>query len=140
VEIAISKIDSSRSLSNNRSSAFSDSSSIFSSFFSRVSQHEEEYRAQSLWLWCWMFPWKMSYQHPMWIKKVTLTCEVLAIPDATSMWMWNILMIENHIVGEPLPTCFPCMFSKKNDAVVVAPIQNLEATPLMDFFTNQICR
>ena len=58
VEIAISKIDSSRSLSNNRSSAFSDSSSIYSSFFSRVSQHEEEYRAQSLWLWCWMFPWK----------------------------------------------------------------------------------
>ena len=43
-------------------------------------------------------------------------------------------MIENHIVGEPLPTCFPCMFSKKNDAVVVALIQNLGATPLMDFF------
>ena len=32
------------------------------------------------------------------------------------------------------------MFSKKNDAVVVALIQNLEAMPRMEFFTNRICQ
>jgi len=56
--------------------------------------------------------------------------------------MWNVLLIENHIVGEPLLAYFyfPRMFSKKNDAVAVALIQNLEATPRMEFFTNRICQ
>ena len=102
VKIAIDKIDSSWSLSNNRSSAFSDSSSIFPLFFFQEfpnMKNSTTLRVFDCGVGC--FPEKMSCQHPMWIKKVTLTCEVLVIPDATSMW--NILFIENHNIGESLP-------------------------------------
>jgi hypothetical protein len=64
-------------------------------------------------------------------KRVMFICEVLVIPGATSMW--NILLIENLPIGELLPACFLHMFSKENEGVVAALIQNLGAKPRMIF-------
>ncbi len=60
------------------------------------------------------------------------SCEAMVILGAS--FMWNFLLIENLLIGIPIPACFPRMFSKQNDAVVAALIQNLGTKLLMNIF------